>query len=73
MGEHRKATLEKKTSFLLMLLETSVDVMEEKVQVIDLIEVSSLFIPHLNSPDFLFRKVLLDIVRFSNLLDPPSP
>ena len=40
-----------------MLIEKSIDVIDEPVAVIDLIEISSLFIPHLNSPDYLFRKV----------------
>ncbi len=57
LAEHRKSTLEKKANYTLMLIERSIDIMEETPQVIDLIEISSLFIPHLNSPDLLFRKV----------------
>ena len=57
LGEHRKNTVEKKSNFVLTLIEKSLDVLEDQIQVIDLIEISSIFIPHLNTPDFLFKKV----------------
>lgn len=57
LGDHKKNFFEKKTTYVLNLIEKSIEVLEEKPNVVDLIEISSLFIPHLNTPDFLFRKV----------------
>ena len=65
LAEHRKQYIEKRTLYVLNLIEKSIEVLDEKPNIIDLFEISSLIIPMLNTPDYLFKKILSSLDNFT--------
>lgn len=62
INEHKRMYIEKRTNQVLNLINKSCTDAICRDYIADIIYISSLFIPYLNKPDFLFTKIIKNIV-----------